>query len=76
MKQPRLIVTFPTTTAAMAMECAGQKAGLPGRLSPIPRESTAGCGLAWSAPPESRAQLEDFVPTPGVPVSGWYPLLL
>ena len=76
MKQPRLIVTFPTITAAMAMECACQKAGLPGRLIPIPREITAGCGLAWSAPPESRAQLEAFVQTHGVTVSGWYPLLL
>lgn len=52
-KQPKLVITFPTTTAAMAMEAAcaaGQ-----GRLIPIPREISGGCGLAWCAEP----QLED-----------------
>ena len=54
MKQRALIVTFATTTAAMAAErfCQGQ--GLPGRIIPEPREITAGCGLAWKAPPECR----------------------
>ena len=56
-KKPALIVTFDTTTAAMAMErfCAEQ--GLPGRLIPVPREITAGCGLAWMAPPEEEERL-------------------
>ena len=42
-----LVVTFPATTAAMAMEILCEKAGLPGRLIPVPREITAGCGMAW-----------------------------
>ena len=60
LKKPRLIVTFHTTTAAMGMEIACNRAELPGRLIPVPREITAGCGMAWSAPPEARAQLEDY----------------
>lgn len=46
-KQPKLIITFPTTTAAMAMEaaCEAQQ----GRLIPIPREISGSCGLAWCA---------------------------
>ncbi len=48
----RLIVSFHTTTAAMAMERFCLDNAVPGRLIPIPREITAGCGMAWSAPPE------------------------
>ena len=44
-KELKLIVTFHTTTAAMAMEKACAAAGIPGRLIPVPREITAGCGL-------------------------------
>lgn len=76
MKQPRLIVTFHTTTAAMGMEAACGKAGLPGRLIPVPREITAGCGMAWSAPPEARAQLESFVKQENITTDGWYELIL
>ena len=56
-KKPTLIITFATTTQAMAMEkfCAQQ--GLPGRLIPVPREITAGCGLSWKARPEEKDRL-------------------
>ena len=56
-KKPALIITFATTTQAMAVErfCAGEK--LPGRLIPVPREITAGCGLSWKAAPEDRGLL-------------------
>ena len=76
LKQPRLIVTFHTTTAAMGMETACTKAGLPGRLIPVPREITAGCGMAWSAPPEARADLEAFVERKHITTAGWYELIL
>ena len=75
-KKPRLIVTFHTTTAAMGMESACAKAGLPGRLIPVPREITAGCGMAWCAPPEARADLEAFVAQQAISTAGWYELLL
>ena len=76
LKRPKLIVTFHTTTAAMGMEMACTRAGLPGRLIPVPREITAGCGMAWSAPVESRAQLEAFVAEQSITVAGWYELEL
>ena len=38
-KEERFVVTFATTTGAMAMERACQAAGLPGRLIPVPRLS-------------------------------------
>ena len=56
-KKPALIITFATTTQAMATEkfCAQQN--LPGRLIPVPREITAGCGLSWKALPEDQERL-------------------
>ena len=52
-KKPALIITFPSTAAAMEAESFCQEQGLPGRIIPVPREITAGCGLAWRAPPEA-----------------------
>lgn len=76
LKQPRLIITFHTTTAAMGMEIACGRARLPGRLIPVPREITAGCGMAWSAPPEARTLLETFVKQENITTDGWYELIL
>ena len=75
-KSLKLIVTFHTTTAAMAMERACTAAGIPGRLIPVPREITAGCGMSWKAEPEDRAALEAFVAEKGITVAGWYELML
>ena len=44
-KKRWLIITFHTTAAAIAMEKLCRAKGLPGRLIPVPRELTAGCGM-------------------------------
>ena len=56
-KEEKLIITFHTTSAAIAMEKHCKANGLPGRLIPVPREITAGCGLAWKAEPAAREAL-------------------
>ena len=56
-KKPTLIITFATTTQAMAMEKFCLERNLPGRLIPVPREITAGCGLSWKAKPEEKETL-------------------
>ncbi len=71
-----LILTFPTTTAAMAMEILCAKESLPGRLIPVPREITAGCGMSWRAPVESREALIAVVQQAGLPLDGTYEILL
>ena len=75
-KEERFVVTFATTTGAMAMERACRAAGLPGRLIPVPRSITAGCGMCWSAPPEAQAELEDLVVREKLDVDGLYTVLL
>ena len=41
----------------MAMEAAARDHGIPGRLIPVPREISAGCGLAWCAADADRDML-------------------
>lgn len=75
-KQPRLVVTFRTTAGAMAMEKLCRKENLPGRLIPVPRAITAGCGMCWTAPPESREAIEELVIAHRLDVDGLYDMLL
>jgi len=75
-KELKLVITFHTTTAAMAMEKACNARSLPGRLIPVPREITSGCGMAWCAPPESREALEQAAKEEGIDVSGVYALMI
>lgn len=65
-KSPRVVVTFHTTTAAMKTEQAARAYDVPGRLIPVPREITAGCGLAWSAPIEAEDSLRTLLSDIGV----------
>lgn len=72
----KCVVTFRTTAGAMAMEAACREEGLPGRLIPVPRSVTAGCGLCWTAPPESREALEELVIKKRLDVDGIYAIIL
>ena len=56
-KEPKTVVTFASTSDAMAMEAAAREHGIPGRIIPVPSEISAGCGLSWSAPAEQRDEL-------------------
>lgn len=58
-KTPKLVITFLTTTAAMTMESVCPQEH--GRLIPIPREISAGCGLAWCAEPHMESVLSDLM---------------
>ena len=53
-KKTWLVVTFYTTSAAMAAEKACLAAAVPGRIIPVPRQITSDCGLGWRTPPETR----------------------
>lgn len=75
-RSEKCVVTFRTTAGAMAMEAACRAGGLQGRLIPVPRSVTAGCGLCWAAPPASREALEDLVMKKGLDVDGIYAIIL
>lgn len=65
-KEKRLITAFYTTHDAMAFEEFCHEHGVPGRLISLPREISAGCGLAWSAPPEDEEGLKVLLQSAGI----------
>ena len=71
-KSPALVISFANVTEALAVERYCQAAGLPGRIIPIPREITAGCGLAWKAAPEDRDALSAALEREKLTYAGMY----
>ena len=65
-KERRLIAAFYSTHDAMAFEDYCLAHGVQGRLIPLPREISAGCGLAWSAPPGDEPELRERLAGAGV----------
>ena len=46
-KRSYIVLSFRTTLEAMEWEKQCHARQVPGRLIPLPREISAGCGLAW-----------------------------
>ena len=67
-----LVVAFDATAAAMAAEKYCLERGDPGRLIPVPREITAGCGLAWKAAVEQEKAVTAALKGAGIKYSGVY----
>ena len=65
-KELKLIVTFHTTADAMAMEKCCKEHQVPGRLSPVPREISAGCGLSWCAELGAREAVVEVMQKVGI----------
>lgn len=58
---PYVVATFHTTTAALLMQSVGAARGLQGRLAPVPRQLSAGCGFAWREPASNEDALRAVV---------------
>lgn len=56
------MITFHTTAEAMAMEEYCSRQAVRGRLIPVPREISAGCGIAWRMTEEEYAASKDRLP--------------
>ncbi|MDO4473542.1 MAG: DUF3343 domain-containing protein [Eubacteriales bacterium] len=65
-KELKLVVTFHTTSDAMAMEKMCKANGTPGRIIPVPREISAGCGLAWCAALDERDVIASVMKRAGI----------
>ena len=49
-KEPCYVISFHTTADAIAFEKKAGSIGFPGRLIPLPRAISAGCGMSWKIP--------------------------
>lgn len=65
-KALKLVIAFHTTADAMAMEKICKETGTPGRLIPVPRVISAGCGLAWCTELENREQITAILLEAGI----------
>ena len=62
----KLVITFHTTADAMAMEKVCKEQNVPGRIIPVPRAISAGCGLAWCAQLEEREEIAAAMKAVGI----------
>ena len=60
-KTEKLLITFYTTTDAMAMEDMCKKHHVAGRIIPVPGSISADCGLGWCAEPNDETVLREFI---------------
>ena len=65
-KELKLVVTFHTTADAMAMEKACKERNVPGRIIPVPRAISAGCGLSWCASLSDREEIASMMREVGI----------
>lgn len=65
-KRTRIIVSFHTTADAILMERLCKEGSVPGRLIPVPREISSGCGLAWCSDPEEEVRLREIMEQAGI----------
>ena len=65
-KRPALVLTFASTSQAIAAEALFTQKGLPGRTIPVPAQIAAGCGLAWKAEPDQKQVLLDALSKAGL----------
>lgn len=75
-KELYAVVTFHTTTGAMQMETVAKANGAAGRLIPVPRVISAGCGLSWREPIENKDQILKLIEDNNIDMDGIYELEL
>ena len=75
-KTEKLVITFYTTTAAMAMETICKACGADGRIIPVPGSISADCGLAWCAKKESEDDLRSLMKQRNITPQGIYHCLI
>lgn len=75
-KQRKVVFAFESTTMAMKMEKVMKEEGAPGRLIPVPKEITAGCGLSYIVEPERREEIESLMAAHGIEAQAEIELML
>lgn len=75
-KELYAVVTFHTTTGAMQMETVAKANGAAGRLIPVPRVISAGCGLSWREPIANKEKILQLVKDNKIDMDAVYDLEL
>ena len=65
-KEPKIVVTFANTTDAMKMEAVCTEKNVQGRMIPVPKVISAGCGLALCSEPENEDVIREVLKFAGL----------
>lgn len=78
MRQPKeyFVVTFAYYRSNGYGRRLCRTQNIPGRLIPVPRSITAGCGMCWAAPPDASKAVEQLVIREKLDVSGLYSVFI
>ena len=60
-KREYLVITFSETTMALYMERICRADQKEGRIIPLPKEISAGCGLAWASENKDREEWRKYL---------------
>ena len=60
-KKLSLVISFNKTVDAMAVEEYCLKNDVSGRLIPLPKEISAGCGLAWKCDASQKDEMKKII---------------
>lgn len=71
-----LLITFDATTMALKMEQTARENGLDGRLIPLPREISAGCGFSFKTEIPLRTAAEQLMSEHKITPSGIHEIML
>ncbi|MCK5547515.1 MAG: DUF3343 domain-containing protein [Thermoplasmata archaeon] len=66
MPDERLIITFPSTHAALEAERSAKSAEISVRMIPLPREISADCNMGMEAPIEEMHSLKALLEGKGI----------
>lgn len=69
-KVQKMVVSFFSTTQAMAAERYFLRNEIPGRLIPLPGAVSAECGLAWCADLTERTRIETLIKENQISIQG------
>lgn len=66
-KEACYVISFHTTADAIAFEKKAGETGFPGRLIPLPRAISAGCGMSWKlTKKEAPASVQELLDSFGI----------
>lgn len=75
-KKNYMIITFKTTTTALAMEKKCRQSSIPGRIIPLPAEISAGCGFSWRMLPEDYKEWQPQLLESGIAFEAVYQICM
>ena len=73
-KKVKIVLSFGKTSEAMKMDKVNNENNLPGKMIPVPREISAGCGIAYSIDAEFRQKVEELTKDNKIKVDGIHEL--